>query len=309
MKKTLLSFAFAFVLNFSFAQQTISFENSEGFTLGNINAQNGWTSTTTNEEGTEFVENQVISSEEASQGTNSFKLVTEDAFPSQSGPVIGGFYTFPSPVAREGAVVSFDFKITDGFNFDGNDYRFALTGPNALGVLSNSAITQIRFNGNIAGVNGTAFANLGPTWTEGEWINVKMEFTGNQVAYSVNGTLLISYAVITPVDNFTGFRIVHDNYGGTAYFDNIRINDEDLSSESFNVNSFKHFVNSDGFNFVSDSEISNIEFFNTIGQNVISQKLNSSTGVVSLNNLSSGIYLAIIETTDGQNKTVKFNKN
>ena len=306
MKKTLLSLAFAFALNFSFAQQTISFENSEGFTLGNINTQNGWVTTATNAEGTTFIENQEISSEEASQGTNSFKLVTEDAFPSQQNPVIGGFYNFSSPVAREGAVVSFDFKITDGFNLDGNDYRFALTGPDDMGEIFNSAITQVRFNGNIAGVNGTSFVNLGPTWTEGEWFNVKMEFSGNQVSYSINGVLLSSYNVITEVENFTGLRIVHDNYGGTAFIDNIKINDETMSTDDFNLNSFKHFVDANGLNFVSEFEVSNITIYNNIGQLVASHKMNSTSGIVNLNNLSSGIYVSKIEISNGQTTTVKF---
>lgn len=311
MKKTLLSVAFALAFNFGFAQQTISFETTEGFTLGNINTQVGWVTTATNEAGTTFVEGQVVSSDESSNGTNSFKLTTESAFPGQENPVVGGFYTLGTPVAREGATVSFDFKITDDFNMEGNDYRFALSGADAAGDLFISALVQVRFNGNIAGVNNSSqFENFGPTWTTGQWFNIKMVFTGNQVAYYLNNTLQSTFNVLTEVVNFTSLRIVHDNFGGTAYIDNIRINDEPTASaDSFNQNSFKHFVNENGLNISSELELSNVELFNTIGQSVSTHQLNATTGVINLNNLSSGVYVARIQTTNGQSTSVKFVKN
>lgn len=68
MKKiTFLLFFLSFI---GFSQQTISFEENEGFSLGNLNNQNDWEVT----EGSDGVlTNQVISNEHASDGSYSFK--------------------------------------------------------------------------------------------------------------------------------------------------------------------------------------------------------------------------------------------
>lgn len=50
----------------AFAQQTISFEASEGYTVGNINGQNGWEVTLNNDE--EPINNQDVSTDQASDG-------------------------------------------------------------------------------------------------------------------------------------------------------------------------------------------------------------------------------------------------
>lgn len=303
MKKTLLSVAFALAVNLGFAQQTISFETSEGFTEGNINTQNGWTTTSTDAEGTTFVENQVVSSEEFSNGSNSFKLTTEAAFPGQTNPVVGGFYTLASPVARQGATVSFDFKITDGFNLEGNDYRFALTGPDPADALFTAALVQIRFNGNIAGVdNASQFANLGPLWTENVWFNVKMEFAGNQVEYFVDGVSLATYNVLTEVD-FTGFRIVHDNYGGTAYIDNIKINDEVLSNESVFSSNYEVYPNpaTDVINVnAGNLQINAIQITDLNGRIVKNITTETLTSVqVDIQDLNAGLYMMSVFTNEG----------
>jgi len=311
MKKTLLTLAVAFAFQFGIAQQTFSFETSEGFTLGNINTQNGWVTTATNEAGTTFVENQVISSEDASpnSGTNSFKLTTEGAFPGQENPVVGGFYTFTTPVARAGATFSFDFKIADDFEMEGNDYRFALTGVNN-GTASVVALVQFNFTGLIRGVdNASQFVNFETGWVTGQWVNVRMELTATTVTYFVNNVQQGSYNLLTPVD-ITGMRMVHDNFGGFAYLDNLRVNNEPTaSSETFTSKSFKHFVDANGLNFVSEYELGNVELFNTIGQSVASKNINANTGNINLNNLSSGVYIARVQATNGQSTSVKFTKN
>lgn len=64
------------VSSFAFAQQTISFEPSEGYTAGDINGQNGWEVTLNNDEAP--INNQTISTEKAFEGTQSLKISVDD---------------------------------------------------------------------------------------------------------------------------------------------------------------------------------------------------------------------------------------
>lgn len=55
----------------AWSQQTISFETSEGYALGDLNGQNGWTVT---ESSDGFITNQVITDEKSKDGNYSFKM-------------------------------------------------------------------------------------------------------------------------------------------------------------------------------------------------------------------------------------------
>ena len=108
MKKiTLLLICLSFSLCM-YSQQTISFEASEGFALGDIHNQAGWTSTGCGAGCN--VENQVISNEQASDGTLSLKIVQETAFAGQANPVVGGFYDYAAPIPN--TMATFDSFIS-----------------------------------------------------------------------------------------------------------------------------------------------------------------------------------------------------
>src|SRR5690554_7976045 len=81
-----------FIGNSVNAQTTISFESSEGFSIGDINGQNGWTVTGDGTGG--FISNQTISSSIASQGTQSLKIDEDTNFGGQQSIVMGAFYDF-----------------------------------------------------------------------------------------------------------------------------------------------------------------------------------------------------------------------
>src|SRR5690606_9387094 len=122
MKKILLSVAFIVAtLTSANAQQTISFETSEGFTLGDIYNQNGWTVTQVGEG--IYSTTQVISNDYSSDGDYSFRIAnTPEAGGQSNGPVVGGFYSF-DPVSFNS--ISFDVYIVDtNDGTDGADYMF-----------------------------------------------------------------------------------------------------------------------------------------------------------------------------------------
>ena len=62
------------------SQQIISFEADEGFEIGSINNQNGWSVTEGNDG---FIENQIITDETASDGSFSFMNGHEPDFNEQ----------------------------------------------------------------------------------------------------------------------------------------------------------------------------------------------------------------------------------
>src|SRR5690606_29816172 len=99
------------------AQTTVSFESSEGFSLGDINGQNGWVVTGNGSGG--FISNQTISSSMASQGTQSLKIDEDPNVVPQANMVMGAFYDFSSPFSCTQYSISADINIsaTNGANF------------------------------------------------------------------------------------------------------------------------------------------------------------------------------------------------
>ena len=124
MKKIYL-FAFTFIGSLLWAQVHISFEQNEGYTLGNLHNQNGWEVT---ESSDGLVENQVISDEYASEGSFSFKNGNEPDYDFQWFPIFGGAFEFESPISSEVEFsISYDVRVT-GQN--GADFEFTLYGIN-----------------------------------------------------------------------------------------------------------------------------------------------------------------------------------
>ncbi len=83
--------------------------------------------------------------------------------------------------------------------------------------------------------------------------------------------------------------------------------DGTLSNESFVQVSFDFFVNSSGLNLSASEMISTIEVYNLSGKRVLQNKLNQLNGVVNLDQLSKGMYLARLQVGN-TTKTLKFVK-
>lgn len=305
MKKITLLFLM-FVVSFTYAQQTISFESSDGFTLGNIHAQNGWISTGDGSGGN--IANQVVSDEQASTGTWSLKVTTETAFPVQQNPIVGGFYDYTAPVDYTTAVLSFDVYLEQNTG-DNNYYRFAVLGDGVdnMGNPGLFFITVVDFSNNndIRLIDDTGAFQPGGTWTPSTWINVRMEFSSNQIEYFIDDTSVATFGIFNALD-ITEVRFIHNNGGGQGYFDNFRTNDEPLSTDDFNDLQFDYFVNRQNqLNMTSNEPITELKLYNLLGQEVLNQKLSSADESVDLNNLNSGVYLAQVQINN-RTKSFKF---
>ena len=128
------------------------------------------------------------------------------------------------------------------------------------------------------------------------WYNIRIEILAATVKYYVNDVEIHEGALDSPFDT-EQVRFANDNYGGYAFIDNFKTNDEDLSVNEFNNKTFKHFYNTSTDVLTlesSDIAFSNISLFNLLGQHVMSKDLNQTTETVDLSNLSDGVYLAKI---------------
>ncbi|MFP4846978.1 T9SS type A sorting domain-containing protein [Winogradskyella sp. PE311] len=309
MKKITLLITFLAISMYIFPQQTISFEAGEGFALGDINAQSGWVTTGCGA-GCNVV-NQNISDEQATNGTFSLKTSVDPAFGGQTGgPIIGGFYDLAAPVDYTTAVVSYDIFINQQ-DANSSDFRFGVTGLDAMGDSFFVFFIDFNFQGNVRVVNaaGDAFIDAA-TWNVNTWYNVRAEITGSNITYFLDDVQIAQSVNLSDLD-FTGIRFVHDNFAGDGFIDNVRINDEELSIDQFSQNSFTHNYSKISKKlYVESSNIamSNIEIYSLLGQNVISKTLTNNSASIDVAELNDGVYIAKV-FANGNVKSIKFVKN
>jgi hypothetical protein len=309
MKKiTLVLFTFlAFQLGN--AQQTISFEASESYTLGDVNAQNGWVTTGTGP-GT-FIVNQIITTESATDGVNSLKLTQETAFAGQTSPIIGAFYNYAAPVDYTDAVFSADMFISQQ---DSNSSNFIF---GLVNITAGFFVARVEFDyqGNIFvldldDTDAVIRFDTGISWSINTWYNIRMEIVGTIITYFVDDVQIHEGEIISN-NNIEQVRFSHDNFEGFAYVDNFRTNDEDLSVDEFSNNTFKHFYNKDTDVLTMTSStlaFDNVELYNLLGQQVLNRSLSQTNEIVNMSSLEDGIYLAKV-SIQGRIQTVKILKN
>ena len=129
MKNFTFYLIFLLCVLLTYGQQSISFESSEGFVLGELNGQNYWTVTGCGDGC--FVENQAISNAQATDGDFSLRISQDPDFTAGQ-QVFGGFYNSPTIIDYRTAILSFDIFIdTEGFS----DFRFGAVGPDEEGGL------------------------------------------------------------------------------------------------------------------------------------------------------------------------------
>lgn len=303
MKKLLLSAAFLSATFIGANAQAISFEASEGYTLGDLYNQNGWTVTGDGSGG--FVQNQVITSESATDGANSLKIVQETAFPGQSNLIVGGFYNMTTPLSGH-YTLSADYFIGQQGNVETDgDYGVYLVGGTSV-----VAIYRFSYDGSIYTVEGGNWTQVdGVTWTANQWLNVAIEVNGTTVKYYLNGTVIKEGAVITNEDTLQ-FRFVHDNYGGYAYVDDITFGAGGLNTINFDDASFSVYPNpaTNVINISNSVEtIDNVTITDLNGRTVKQVTVGVNDAQINISDLAQGIYI-LNATSNGKSFTQKIVK-
>jgi hypothetical protein len=303
--KKIYSIALCLFSAVSFAQQIISFENSAGFITGNIHGQGTWISTPTGDIPPNVL-NQIITTDTASDGNNSLKIVKENTYGTQSVPIIGAFDNLPMQLPYDNFTVSFDIKMSqlNGsiFSFQGmssaeEKYIVRLDFDNT------GAIKVLKMVSGIPVMEATA-----TTWSSNLWYKLTVVGSTTDVKYYLNGILI--YAGTAPESiNIDQLRFVHDNADGMAYIDNLKIYNEavlSVADMAMNKSSIAVYPNpaSDFIKISSLSKIKDIEVFGSAGKRV---RVTLENNKINVADLPAGLYLINIKTDNG-NFSEKFIK-
>ncbi len=304
---TTLLFTALISLSLSVNAQTISFEASEGYTLGNINGQNNWQVPQYSDG--EYLQNQIITDEAASDGTFSLKIIQEPEFPGFTDPQIGGHYNYATPLTTDQATFSADVYISSEQGMSGLSFLFGLVD---MSEERYRTYVNFTYDGYIEALVKSVDAgriervDLGSPWEPNTWYNIKIETNDSEVKYYLNGEM-IHEAVLPSTGIIDQVRFVHDNYEGFVYIDNFITNDEALFVADYDSKIITHFLdkNSQILTLTStDSAFSNVSIFNALGQSILDKKLSNTVENIDMSNFSNGLYIVRI-TAGNAIKTVK----
>lgn len=305
MKKNYLFIA-ALCSTLTFAQQTISFEASDGYVMGDLNGQNGWTVT---ESSDGFITNQIITDEQASAGSYSFKNAHLEGRGPQWFPIIGAEKSFSTPLDYSNTTISYDFRAPKQL---GSDFEFAVYGIDET-TQTYEIMTAVGFENQgkvylYTEPNFTGYLRTDAKWKANTWYTMQVQFTPDNIIYRLDGAV-IHTAENTGKLNLIGINFLHNNYGGDAYYDNITINDVPLAVYDGNAVSLKVYPNP-----VQEKLQISLPATETIKQTVIynmnGQKVKILPAETSVNvmNLSKGLYVIEVVTDAGRVYKSKFIK-
>lgn len=303
MKKIYL-IALAAASIFCGAQQTISFENSENFTLGSIHNQNGWEVTLNSDN--QPVQGQDVSDEFASNGTQSLKINVDLNEDFGWFPIFGAAKELSPSLDYKNLDVEFDVYISE---LEGSTFEFG-----AYGIAADEFVPifvySFNYTGNLELVNSVDYdyENANFTWAANQWFQLKVEIRENSILYYIDGNLVATGENFTKT-NIEGINFVHDNFSGAAYIDNIKINNIQLGVQAVQSkklitypNPVKDILKID---LPKGEKTKVIEVYNAVGQKVAQF---SDQKEISFNNLKAGLYLVKVLTDDNSVHTTKIIK-
>lgn len=288
------------------AQQTISFESAEGYTLGDINTQNGWTVT---ESSDGPLTNQIVTDEVAKNGTHSFKNAHVPQYSDQWFPIFGAEKTITPASDFHNTTISYDFYSPSQL---GSDFEFALYSINqatqeydivlAVGFENRGFIyiyPELNFGG---------FTYADQKWQTNTWYNVRIEIKEETIRFFLDNELMLDVPNSGQV-NIDGMNFLHNNFGGDAYYDNIKVNEGVLAVNS--VKKGKMSVYPNPVKDVLKVQLPATEKVATIAvHNLVGQKISTvdSAGEINVQNLKAGTYVITVTDTKGVSYSSKFVK-
>lgn len=305
MKKVLLGLLFVAATQLMVAQQFISFEESEGYVLGNIHGQNSWFTTGYNN-GASNIENQVVTNEMAVGGTNSFKITQETQFGPQTNPIVGGFFPLTAAAEAVNFTVSFDVRFTQQSE-EPESSVFLFRGVNIVGDAGNLVYYLAFFYDGSIGVASDptqpALQMTTAMWAVDTWYRVKIKGEDENILYYINDELIFTgtQLSLTPT-GMTRIDFLHNNNIGDAYIDRLAINNEDavsINETAISTDGISVYPNpvTDVMHINSDSKVNAVSVYDLSGRRANVQLVNDMVDVRSLQN---GTYIISIETANGK---------
>lgn len=293
--------AFAMLSFGATAQEVISFEASEGYSLGPINGQNGWIG---------LIFNQTITDEMSTDGGYSLKIDQETEVQPQNSTIVGGRKILDDEISDDQYGFSFDINISAlgesnyGFqtfsiitNEDDEDLWYYVNWI----VFFNNGTVSVMDENDIGDEELTTVADY--NWSPESWINVKIEGDNEAgtVDYYINEVLVHTASVLTDTPiNVIGFG--HHNDGGYAYIDNFQITRGPNSTQNFNKLGLEVYPNPSNnlINITSpEQNIESITVTDLNGRIVKSTELNNTAkAIIDLSDLSDGVYMLNISANN-----------
>ena len=213
-------------------------------------------------------------------------------------------------------------------NADQNPVWVARTGDKMLNFFASTTLLNDDYMMSpaidLAGATGSTFSFWGKSLTDQyglERFEVLLSNTGNDAAdFTVN---LSGGEVQAPVDVYTEYAYDISAYDGEQIYiaihyvaqdsfifqtDDYKVEAATLSIADASFNDFNYYVRNSQLNLTASTALENVQLFNLLGQEVVSQKLSNSNETINLASLETGIYVARV-SIDGNSKTFKIIKN
>jgi hypothetical protein len=290
MKKTLLSFlATALLSALSFGQQKISFEPSEGYTLGTVVGQKEWTVKTDNVPNNNF---KVVTGK-ASDGNNSVEVTSTSNYTENFS------FLFKKIPEYNRLSVSADVKLE---KLNSSDYYMLSLYYNNNGNYSWAGGFNFMYSGKLYADSDVNFLDLG-NWIPEKWYNLRIEIdhvTEKNVKYYLDGQLVHTSTLGPKVVRANDLNFEFDNDGSGFVVDNIIIKDMDqLSVSDISKTQFNIFPNptSNFINIKSNEIIKSVKLYNASGSLIKTENANLSK--IDISTFPKGNYLISIETDSG----------
>lgn len=297
MKKVLFSLIATSAVFYSVNAQTskVSFEASEGFSLGDLVGQSTVVKTfyADNVGVNEVAE---VSSEMASDGVNSIKILNGDDM-EDGGVFMTNVASFPK------TSVTFDMFIPELGGSDNFFLLFAGTQPMINIDFNYEGIVKI---GNFV---SEEYEDKG-TYAAGQWnkVRVDIDFTTKELKYYLNGTMIHTQTSNNPGTSIAEMDFFIDNFGSDAYFDNIQVREtSSLAVADFTKNVMSVYPNptAEVLNFGINEKINTVDIFDANGRLVKTVK--DSATSVDVSALPKGNYIVKVATDKASytNKIIK----
>ncbi len=283
MKFKLLFTALSLGLSLAASGQNISFESAEGYTLGEINNQQGWSYYGTTTPNTATIINTT-----STLGTNSANVLGTNSFDD------GGIRK--NVVGFNKTEFSFDYKISA---LDESDYFMAVR-DNSNTILAAFVINYEQ--GNVAIYDGIIDDAIETSIdvTPNTWYNFKMvvDMTNHSVQYFLNNTSLGSKNFLTTTTGFQVIDFAYDDFDSGFTVDNIKIlNADNLSTaEISQVNHLNVYPNptTDYLHILTKENIEDVEIYDLSGKLVIRDR--SGKNEISVSFLKTATYIIKVKT-------------
>lgn len=278
---------------FKAQMQKISFESTEGYTVGNLGGQQGWTVWG----GLPAANAQVVNSN-PTDGTRSFNMISNETVQD----FCGIEKNITSLVTSGDVEISFDYSFSD---LEFSDYEIAIYN-NAL-ISDYTAAFRIDYlTGVLSYRNATGFVD-GPVLTENQWYNLKVVIkqSTNTLQYFLNGTQIFSGTLGTN-KNVQVIDFVYDDFGSGFRADNIQINNLTVlaTAEVGKRESIKIYPNptTEKLNIETDGKINSITIFDAKGSLIKNfQEGGISNGkILNVSDLVTGVYMIKVNTSTSE---------